>query len=71
MVCGNLQLCAGLEAGMESAIHAMGQRKMKRARQRRRGEKARIIEEEDDEDEVADILEVSLDMEVHGEGKRE
>ena len=26
--CGNLQLCAGLEAGIEGATHAMGQRRV-------------------------------------------
>ena len=28
--CGNLQLCAGLEAGIEGATHAVGQRRVER-----------------------------------------
>ena len=27
-VCGNLQLCAGIEAGIEGATHALGQRRL-------------------------------------------
>ena len=30
--CGNLQMCAGLEAGIEGATHAVGQRRLKRIR---------------------------------------
>ena len=30
--CGNLQLCAGLEAGIEGANDAVGQRRLKRVR---------------------------------------
>ena len=30
--CGNLQLCAGLEAGIEGATHAVGQRRVDRVR---------------------------------------
>ena len=33
--CGNLQLCAGLEAGIEGATHAMGQRRLAIVRERR------------------------------------
>ena len=33
--CGNLQLCAGLEAGIEGANHAVGQRRVERVRSRR------------------------------------
>ena len=33
--CGNLQLCAGLEAGIEGATHATGQRRVERVRERR------------------------------------
>ena len=32
--CGNLQLCKGLEAGIEGATHAVGQRKLERVRAR-------------------------------------
>ena len=40
-VCGNLQLCAGLEAGIEGATHAVGQRRVERVRVRVR---ARTVE---------------------------
>ena len=33
--CGNLQLYAGLEAGIEGATHAVGQRRVVRVRARR------------------------------------
>ena len=32
--CGNLQLCASLEAGIEGATHAVGQRRVERVRAR-------------------------------------
>ena len=38
-VYGNLQLCAGLEAGIEGATHAVGQRRLMRVRERRGGRK--------------------------------
>ena len=34
--CGNLQMCAGLEASIEGAIHPVGQRIIERLRARRR-----------------------------------
>ena len=40
--CGNLLLCAGLEAGIEGATQAVGQRRVERVRARR-------FEEEDEE----------------------
>ena len=33
--CGYLQLCAGLEAGIEGSTHAVGQRRLERVRVRR------------------------------------
>ena len=33
--CGNLQLCAGHEAGIEGATHAVGQRRVERVKARR------------------------------------
>ena len=35
---GNLQLCAGLEAGIEGETHAIYQRRIERVRARRNGE---------------------------------
>ena len=43
---GNLQLCAGLEAGIEGSTHALGQRRFERVRVRR-------VEEEGEEDAAA------------------
>ena len=42
---GNLQLCAGLEVGIEGATHAVGQRKLYRMRARQREEEARTSDE--------------------------
>ena len=36
--CGNLQLCSGLEAGIEGATHTVGQQRLKRVRVRQREE---------------------------------
>ena len=38
--CGNLQLCAGLEAGIEGATNSVEQRRLERVRGRRREEEA-------------------------------
>ena len=50
--CSNLQMCAGLSAGIESATHAVGQRIVERARQISSAEEARRPDEEEDEDGV-------------------
>ena len=54
-VCGNLQLCAVIEAGLEGTTHAVGQRILDRARHRKRADEARRPDEDEneDEDEVA------------------
>ena len=51
--CGNLQLCAGLEAGIDGATHDVVQRRLGRARERR-------LEEEE--------TEVAVEEEEEGEG---
>ena len=51
--CDNMQLCTGLEAGIEGSTHAVGQMRMERAKQRRSKEEAGRPEEEEDGDEEA------------------
>ena len=45
--CVNLQLCVDLAAGIESATHAVRQRRIESSRERRREEEARKTEEEE------------------------
>ena len=47
--CGNLQLCAGLEAGIKGATHAVGQSRLERVRGRRQEEEAKEPTEEEEE----------------------
>ena len=56
MACGNLQLCAGLEASLEGANHAVGQRRLERVRRRRMEDKYGTAEGEEDSQGVAGIL---------------
>ena len=58
--CGNLQLCAGLEAGIEGATHAVGQRRVERVRAQRGEEVGKV--EEDIEDSEEDGEEVATSM---------
>ena len=51
--CGNLQLCAGIEAGIEDATHTVGHRRLEKARLRRSEEKERRPDKEDNEDKAA------------------
>ena len=46
--CGNLQLCAGLEAGIEKATHTVGQRRLERVREKRSREASGSAEEEEE-----------------------
>ena len=45
-VCGNLQLCIGLEASIERATHTVGQRILKRVRARQDVEEVEALDEE-------------------------
>ena len=47
--CGNLQLCAGLEAGIEDSTLTMGQRRLARLRKIRSEEEVIRTEEENNE----------------------
>ena len=49
--CGNLQLCAGLEAGIEGAAHAVGQRRVEQVRSRRAEEEGKEATENEEEEE--------------------
>ena len=55
-VCGDLHLCAGLEAGIEGATHAVGQRWLERVRRRRNEEEDGTAEGEEESQGVAGLL---------------
>ena len=50
-VCGNLELCAGLEAGIEGATHPVGQRRLERVRARRVETEDKAATEAEEEEE--------------------
>ena len=55
--CGNLHLCAGLEAGIEGATHAVGQSRLERAiRRQQEGEEAGDSVEEEESRGVSGLL---------------
>ena len=57
MVCGNLHLCAGLEAGIEGATHTVGQRRLERLQKKlQEGKEAEDAEEEEGSGRVAAAL---------------
>ena len=59
--CGNLQLCAGLEAGIEGDTHAVGQRMVERVRSRRGEEEGKAEEETEDPEEEGYEVVTGLD----------
>ena len=61
--CGNLKLCAGLEAGIEGATHVMGQRRLERKRKRQNKEEARRPSEEEGGDEVTGAERLTVEIE--------
>ena len=63
MVCGNLQRCESLEAGIEGATHAVVQRRLERARQIRSKEEARRHGKEEYEDEEAGVERLKVETE--------
>ena len=62
MACGNLQLCAGLEAGIEGVRHAVVQRILERLRLRRREEEEETTDvEEGYERVVTDLKNLTIE----------
>ena len=56
-VCGNLQLCAGFEAGIEGATHAVGLQSIDRLRARCRvAEEAEASDDEEGSGDVAEVM---------------
>ena len=58
--CGNLKLCAGLEAGIEGATHAVGQRRVERVLAQRGEEEGEAEEETEDPEEEGAVAAASL-----------
>ena len=53
--CGNLKQCAGLEAGIEGATHAVVQRRLERVRERREETEEEVAAEAEEDEEGGGI----------------
>ena len=69
-VCGNLQLCAGPEAGIEGATHAMGQRILYQVRNRGGDEKEVEVKEGIEEEKKEGIWEGFNNLNIEMAGNR-
>ena len=71
--CGNLQLCAGLEAGIEGATHSVGQRRLERLMAQRGYEEAAEAEEAEEEEEEGGegIVAITINLNIETEGTEE
>ena len=65
-------MCAGLEAGIEDATHAVGQQKLERVREQRREEEdTDDSSEEEEEEEGGGIVSGLTDLTIETEGTEE
>ena len=69
--CGNLQLCAGLEAGIEGATHALGQRRLAKVRGRREGTEEEAAAEAEEEEKGGGIALGLLNLNIEMAGTEE
>ena len=68
-VCGNLQLCAGLDAGIEGATHDVGQRRVDRVKTRREEtEEEEAAEAEEDKEESGEVDGLLSSLFIEGDG---
>ena len=69
--CGNLQLCAGLEAGIEGATHAVGQQRLSRVRERREVTEEEAATEAEEEEEGVGIAAGLSNLNIETAGTEE